>query len=293
VFRYTSLAALALIDQGRLGLDDPVTKWLPYFTPPSPDGESSVITVRNLLNHTAGLAYGFSQPVDGPYRQAGASDGIDSSGLTLEENLRRLATVPLLFRPDEQWRYSLATDVLGAVIVVVHGKPLPAAVHDLVTGPLGLWDTGFVVVDASRLSAAYRNGEGGAFRMADEQYLSWGTGRVHFSPGRVLDPTAFPSGGAGMVGTTPDFLRALEELRRGGGVWFGRRLTLAQLNADPVGVDAARHGVKVREDGKMPSPHTFRHSKAMQMLKSGASMAEVQSFLGHADILLYIINRFA
>ena len=85
------VTALALIDGGRLGLEDPVTQWLPEFRPKLPNGREPVITVRHLLTHTAGLTYGFLEAEDGPYHRLGVSDGLDHSGLSLEENLRRIA----------------------------------------------------------------------------------------------------------------------------------------------------------------------------------------------------------
>src|SRR3546814_19737533 len=68
------------------------------------DGGEAVITVRHLLTHTSGLGYGFFQKPDGPYRAAGVSDGIDRPGIGLDENLRRLAAQPLLFRRSEERR---------------------------------------------------------------------------------------------------------------------------------------------------------------------------------------------
>src|SRR3546814_6660409 len=82
--------------------DAPVTDWLPDFRPRF-DGGEAVITVRHLLTHTSGLGYGFFQKPDGPYRAAGVSDGIDRPGIGLDENLRRLAAQPLLFRPGSAW----------------------------------------------------------------------------------------------------------------------------------------------------------------------------------------------
>ncbi|WP_025702398.1 serine hydrolase domain-containing protein, partial [Paenibacillus forsythiae] len=84
-----SAAALVLVSRGRLDLDTPIDKWLPYFKPLLPDGSPAIITLRQLMSHTAGLNYGFLEPEDGPYHRAGVSDGMDLSGLSLEENLRR------------------------------------------------------------------------------------------------------------------------------------------------------------------------------------------------------------
>ncbi|MDI3297168.1 serine hydrolase domain-containing protein [Janthinobacterium tructae] len=217
-----STAALALVGQHRLGLDDLVARWLPYFTPCQPDGSVAAITVRHLLTHTAGLDYGFFQPPGGAYAQAGVSDGMDASSTSLEDNLRRLATVPLAYAPGERWAYSIATDVLGAVIEAVTGLPLAHAVAQLVTAPLAMRDTGFICTDAARLAVAYADRAAGELqprRLRDEgeEHLPFLDGMAGFtlSPARARDAHAYPSGGAGMLGSAPDFMRLLETLRQG------------------------------------------------------------------------------
>lgn len=114
--KLVSVAALALIDRGKLSLDEPITKWLPDFQPKLADGREPAITVRHLLMHTSGLGYPFLQPPDGPYHKAGVSNGFAEPGLSADENLRRLASVPLLEEPGTAWMYSLSADVLGEVI---------------------------------------------------------------------------------------------------------------------------------------------------------------------------------
>jgi len=218
-----SAAALALVGQGRLQLEDLVARWLPYFQPRQPDGRVAAITVRQLLTHTAGLDYGFFQPPGGPYAQAGVSDGMDASPVSLADNLRRLATVPLAYVPGERWGYSIATDVLGAVIEQAAGLPLAQAVRQLVTAPLAMHDTGFVAADRARLAVAYADrvaGQAQPHRLHDcgDDQLPFMDGMAGFtlSPARALDPAAYASGGAGMVGSAPDFMRLLETLRLGG-----------------------------------------------------------------------------
>lgn len=213
-----SAAALVLVSQGRLQLDDRVDKWLPEFCPRLPNGDCAAMTVRHLLTHTAGLTYRFFQKEDDSYEHAGVSDGMDQPGITLEENLRRIASVPLLYTPGTQWKYSIATDVLGAVIAKVTDAPLDEAVRSLVTEPLGMKDTAFIAVDPLRLSAAYANDRPEPRRLLDSDYIPFveGTSGFRLAPGRALDRTAYPSGGAGMVGSAGDFLRLLETLRKGG-----------------------------------------------------------------------------
>ncbi|MGK5027127.1 serine hydrolase domain-containing protein [Janthinobacterium sp. RB2R34] len=218
-----SAAALALVGQGRLQLDDPVAQWLPYFQPRQADGRLAAITVHQLLTHTAGLDYGFFQPPGGPYAQAGVSDGMDASRVSLQDNLRRLAGVPLAFAPGQRWAYSIATDVLGGVIEQAAGLPLVQAVRQLVTAPLGMHDTDFVAVDHARLAVAYADcvaGQPQPRRLHDsgDDHLPFLDGMAGFtlSPARALDAAAYASGGAGMVGSAPDFMRLLETLRLGG-----------------------------------------------------------------------------
>ena len=119
-----SAAALVLVERGKLSLEDPVSKWLPSFQPKLPDGTSPTITVRQLLTHTAGLGYKFAEKEDGPYHRASVSDGFDELRIELSENVRRLSSVPLYEKPGTTWRYSLAIDVLGAVIERAAGQPL-------------------------------------------------------------------------------------------------------------------------------------------------------------------------
>jgi CubicO group peptidase (beta-lactamase class C family) len=211
-----SATVLALADKGALSLDDSVAKWLPWFTPALPDGTRPEITIRQLLTHTAGLSYGFLQPPNGPYATAKVSDGLDRPGITLEENLRRLAGVALEFPPGSAFRYSLATDVLGAVAAKAGGDDLPGVVARLVTGPLGMFDTGFVVSSAARLARPYVRVQGALKPMADPDYMPFGASGVAFQPSRAFDPTAYPSGGAGMIGTADDYLAFLEAVRLGG-----------------------------------------------------------------------------
>ncbi|MGO0999618.1 serine hydrolase domain-containing protein [Lysobacter sp. CA196] len=214
-----STAAMVLVGQGRLKLDEGIERWLPDFQPRLPGAGAVHITPRHLLSHMAGLGYRFFEADDsGPYAQAGVSDGMDMTGITLAENLRRLASVPLLYAPGTSWAYSLAIDVLGAVIERVCDQPLDEAVQALVTGPLGMNDTGFVARDADRLATAYVNDTPAPRRMRELEVVSAFESAVgiRFAPARAFDVGAFPSGGVGMVGSAGDFLRLLEMLRKGG-----------------------------------------------------------------------------
>lgn len=223
IFRWASLTkpvvaatAMALVEKGVISLDDPVTRFLPDFRPKLPTGETPVITVRQLMTHTAGLMYRFFEPGDGPYTQANVSDGMDQPGLSMEENLKRIASVPLAYPPGAAWIYSVGMDVLGAFIAGATGKSLPDLVKELTTGPLGMADSGFVVSERDRLAAAYGDGSPEPVRMGEHHLVAFGPGSISFAPDRMFDPGSFPSAGAGMSGTAPDFMRFLEAMRTGG-----------------------------------------------------------------------------
>ncbi|GAB0117375.1 serine hydrolase domain-containing protein [Acidisoma sp. 7E03] len=217
-----SVTTLALAEAGLLTLDDPVTRFLPEFHPKTPDGAVAEIRIRHLLSHTAGLSYGFLQPEPSAYVAAGISDGLDAPGITLAENLRRLAGQPLRFAPGTAWHYSLATDVLGAVLEAASGQSLPDLVSERITQPLGMTETRFRATAATPLATPYADpaAPGEAPRRMTEPFVLHqpdpALGEVHYSPSRAYDVQAYPTGGAGMIGTAADYMRFLEALRGGG-----------------------------------------------------------------------------
>ena len=242
IFRHASMTkaivsatALKLVEEGRLSLDDTVEKWLPYFTPRLANGRKPTITIRHLMTHTSGLSYAFLEPEGNVYQREGIPLGLEDTGaMSLEDSMRKLASMPLFYEPGTEWRYSLSTDVLGVVIEKAAGMTLPEAVKRYITDPLGMSDTTFVVKDAGRLAAAYRDGETKAMRMDDKRdFLPIGT-RPPVSPARALDPKAYPSGGAGMSGTAEDYLRFLEVIRTGGAPILGPE-SAAALTEHAVG----------------------------------------------------------
>ena len=212
-----SATAMALVERDELSLESRVDRWLPEFRPKLPSGESPEITIRHLLTHTAGLDYRFQQPPDGPYARANVSDGNDQPGLSLDENIRRIASAPLVHRPGVAWQYSVAIDVLGAVMERAAGKSLPEIVDERMTRPLGMSDTAFSIADVNRLAVPYADAKPQPKRMSDGEVVPYMTGPgIIFSPSRAFDPTSFPSGGGGMIGSASDLLRFFETIRRGG-----------------------------------------------------------------------------
>lgn len=199
-----TVAALSLVQSGTIGLDDTVSEWLPAFRPWLPDGSVPAITVRHLLTHSAGLSYVFMEQGDGPYHRHAISSGFDDT----DDDLPAYA-------PGHGWGYSMSLDVLGAVIEEATGSKLPQAIAALVTGPMAMNDTAFSVADPRRLVAHYGDASPRPRRLVGDDAVPFFGNPVRLSPGRIFNPRAFPSGGAGMAGTAGDVIRLLENLRTG------------------------------------------------------------------------------
>jgi CubicO group peptidase (beta-lactamase class C family) len=248
IFRYasmtkpfTSIAFMRLVEQGRVKLTDPVTKYLPDFTPRMADGTTPTITLRQLLTHSAGLSYRFLEPKGSVYDRLNISDGLDQPGLSLDANLKRLVQAPLSYAPGTSFRYSLGIDVIGAVIEKVTGKSLPVTVGQVVTTPLRLRDARFAVTDMSRLVTPYADGKPGPVRMTDGMYVPLYNVGAIFAPSRILDPKSYPSGGGGLAGTASEMLRMLEAVRTGGGAML-KPATVALMTQDQLGPQAQSMG---------------------------------------------------
>jgi CubicO group peptidase (beta-lactamase class C family) len=193
--------ALRMIDLGLLGLDDPVTKFLPWFTPRAPDGTVPTITIRQLMTHASGLTYNVPKDV---------APGLSGPIVSLEENLRRLAKAPLSFAPGSAWAYGMSIDVLGGAIATINGASLDETIGKYVGGPLGMVDTHFGVTDESRLAVPYADGRPPRRMGEPEPVVDDAGGITNFSPARIFNANAPQSGGAGMAGTADDIMKMLD-----------------------------------------------------------------------------------
>ncbi|POD91497.1 serine hydrolase domain-containing protein [Pectobacterium odoriferum] len=215
-----SAAAMQLVEEGRLSLDVPVTRYLPTFRPRLSDGTEPVITLHHLLSHTSGLGYRFLLPEDSDYHRLNVSDGLDQPGLDIDTNMERLCAAKLLFAPGERWNYSLAIDVLGAVLEKVEGQCLGEIMRKRITGPLSLNDTGFEATDLTRLVKPYAGGKPESVEITEGMSVPLDIpgfqGGVTFAPGRIFNSASYHSGGAGMVSTAGDIMRFLDVVRTGG-----------------------------------------------------------------------------
>lgn len=228
-----SVTAMTLVEQGRLDLDAPVSRYLPEYANLvvyQPDGTSRPairpMLVRNLMSHTSGLIYGFITP-NAPIAKVWAAGGENRNDLTAREYARLIAKLPLKAEPGTAWNYSHSTDVLGAVVEVAGGKPLDVLVRERVTGPLGMTDTAFWQPEAKRARFAE------AINPAGGIYYDY------------AKPTPYLSGGGGMSSTTEDYLRFALMLANGGqykGVRILKTETLARMRQDETTPEIRRAG---------------------------------------------------
>ncbi len=244
IFRLASItkplvtaAAMQCVEDGSLDLHAPVTRWLPEFRPAIGDGTRPEITIHHLLTHTSGLGYAFLEDASGPYHALNVSDGLDQPGLSLSENLSRLAKAPLAFAPGNGWRYSLGIDVIGGVLEKIEDHGLADIVRKRVTEPLGMVDTDFAVRDRSRLVTPYADGKPEPVPMTDGIAVPIDGAAATFAPSRILHPASYPSGGGGMAGTAGDVLRFLETIRTGGAPILKKR-TVETMAVDQIGTQA-------------------------------------------------------
>ncbi|MDH7499448.1 MAG: serine hydrolase domain-containing protein [candidate division NC10 bacterium] len=227
-----SVAAMILLEEGRILLNEPISKYLPEFKNPrvlvsDGPGEGQFhlvpakreITIRHLLNHTSGISYGFwGRPhLYALYTQAGISDGLVQTESTIAEGVAKIAKMPLMNQPGEAWEYGLNTDVLGRLVEVVSGMPLDQFLAERIFKPLGMVDTHFFLPESKipRLAAVYTPNERGGLRRLSDEPVQMGYERFSAS-WHYQGPRTYFSGGAGLVSTAADYLRFLQMLLNGG-----------------------------------------------------------------------------
>ena len=215
----TSVAAMMLVEEGRVELTDPISRFIPEFGAtrvyvkgsalnPVTVPATEPIRLWHLLTHTSGLTYGFhhAHPVDEIYRRAGYEWGVPR-GTDLATACSAWASFPLVFQPGSEWNYSVSTDVLGRVVEVVSGQSLDEFFAERIFGPLGMTETTFGTPeqDAERLAALYSpNPETGRFARNDLM------GAAALRKPKCL------SGGGGLVSSAADYHRFTQMLLRGG-----------------------------------------------------------------------------
>ena len=227
----TSAAAMMLVDEGKLRIEDPVSSHLPEFKKARVWKNGKVVapdnppTIKDLLCHTTGYSYGSTgiPEIDKLHRQAGP--------LVEDEPLAgfspRMVKVPMAFEPGEGWLYGISTDLLGAVIQKISGVPLGQFLQERLFQPLGMSDTGFVLPEAKRgrMAVVYNSDNRGMLTKNDRNLFSYSS------------RTKMHSGGGGLASTVRDYTRFLQMIANGGelhGQRFLKKETVAEMTRNQL-----------------------------------------------------------
>ena len=240
----TTVAAMMLVEEGKLKLDDPVSKYIPAFAKMQVGVEKAdaaggkptlelvparrPITVQDLMRHTSGITYGFfgSSLVKTAYTDA----NLLADDVSNEVFAERVAKLPLAFQPGSTWDYSHSTDILGRVVEVVSGKSLYQFEKQVLLDPLGLPDTAFNAAAAAQQKRVVEP-------FADDR--NFGLNANFFDP-RVVGK--WESGGGGMVSTAMEYARFAQMLLNGGTLDGKRYLspkTIGFMTSDHLGTAIA------------------------------------------------------
>jgi CubicO group peptidase (beta-lactamase class C family) len=240
----TSVAFMMLVEEGRVALDEPVSRYIPEFANLEVYESGTLgsfktrpvdrpMIILDLLRHTSGFTYGFQArtEVDAAYRALDIG-GVNRNG-SLETMIAKLATLPLEFSPGTAWSYSVSTDVLGYLIGKISGQSFESFLQERLLAPLGMQDTHFQLPKSKipRFAHCYAATPDGGMKLADAAASS-----------AYLAPAEMVSGGGGLISTTADYFRFCKMMNQGGqldGVqYLGRKtIELMQSNHLPGGKD--------------------------------------------------------
>ena len=238
----TAAAAMILVEECKLRLDEPVDRWLPELADrkvlkriDSPLNDTvpakRPITLRDLLTFRLGLGAVMAPPDTYPIQkamaEAGVAPGPNMPSHGPDELMKRFGSLPLLHQPGEKWMYHSGSDILGVLIMRVTGKKLEAFFRERIFSPLGMKDTGFSVPETKldRLATCYQTDPAtGRLRVFDEA-----------RGGRFVRPPVFESGGGGLVSTVDDFLAFGQMMLNKGS--HGRERILSRLSVELMTTD--------------------------------------------------------
>lgn len=254
----TSVAVMMLYEEGKLLLDDPVSKYIPEFKDagvldefnPADSTYTTVpaereVTIRDLLTHTSGISYAVigAKEANAIYAKAGVPAGFVAEPVKLADKMKILGGLPLMHQPGERFTYGLNTDVLGYVVEVVSGKSLDRFFRERIFGPLQMNDTYFYLPKdkQDRLAEVYVENEAG--KTVEAPQVSHGEIDKDYP---LLGSTYF-SGGAGLSSTARDYSVFLQMLLSGG-EYNGKRLlspnTVRLMTTNQIGEKSLYHNNK-------------------------------------------------
>lgn len=235
----TTTAVMMLYEEGKFSLEEPISKYLPEFKSPKvlvvpKDGKpytipaTREIMIVDLLRHTSGITYNWNASIGPYYKAAHVSAGLDNYDGTLAENIRALASSPLLFNPGERWEYSLSIDVLGRLVEVVSGMSLDEFFKKRIFEPLGMKDTCFYVTaeQQKRLAAVYSYYDDKGLSRFPATPIVENNGAFAYSADYPYNgPRKLYSGGGGLCSTARDYARFCQMILNGGSLGSVRILS--------------------------------------------------------------------
>jgi CubicO group peptidase (beta-lactamase class C family) len=212
----TSVALMALFEEGHFQLSDPVSRFLPEFRDLQVYESGDAVhgfktrpcdrpmTIRDALMHMTGVANGFASP--DPVDRAYIERRVRKGG-TLQTLIEALATLPLKFSPGTRWNYGLSTDICARLVEVISGQRFDAFLAERIFSPLGMVDTGFSIPEKKRerFAANYRRGPDKQLALIDDPERS-----------TYRETPSYFSGAGGLISTSADYLRFCQMLMRGG-----------------------------------------------------------------------------
>jgi CubicO group peptidase (beta-lactamase class C family) len=240
----TSVAFMMLLEEGRVALDDPVSRYIPEFAKLEVYESGALgsfktrpvdrpMIILDLLRHTSGFTYGFQArtEVDAAYRALDLG-GVNRNG-SLQTMIEKLATLPLEFSPGSAWNYSVSTDMLGYLVGKISGQSFESFLQERLLIPLGMTDTHFQLPESkiARFTNCYSATPQGGMNLVDSAAKS-----------AYLAPAEMVSGGGGLISTTDDYFRFCKMMNQGGHLdgkrYLGRKtIELMQSNHLPGGKD--------------------------------------------------------
>jgi CubicO group peptidase (beta-lactamase class C family) len=245
----TSLAAMILFDQGKLLLDDPVSKYIPEFAHPvvldkfNPADTTYTtvpanreITIRDLLTHTSGIDYAKigSEEMRAIYDKNNIPVGFESRPLLLGDYMKRLGKLPLVHQPGLQFTYGLNSDLLGYIVEVISGMSLDQFMHDRIFEPLGMNDTYFYIPADKQDRLVKPSTENGMHKAVKWNDNTFGDVNVNYP----LAKGTYFSGGAGLSSTIQDYATFLQMMLNGG-EYNGKRIisrkTVELMTSNQIG----------------------------------------------------------
>ena len=253
-----SVATMMLCDEGKLDLDDPLSKYIPEFKkldvlvtldPFKTEPAIREITIRHLLTHTSGFTFSVNDTVGQLYRKAQFPQGLLQEERCLKDSIPDLAELPLLFHPGDKWEYGTSTEVLGRLVECVSGMSLDEFLNRRVFAPLNMKDTHFYLPNdkLDRLAVAYRlSDEGRIARLPDGEVFDY-TGMSFSVDYPYRGPRAYFSGNAGLCSTVPDYLQFCQMLLNHGelnGVRLLKPETVTLMMTNQIGELSTTFGGK-------------------------------------------------